>query len=331
MTEQPHDRYAKHFLQRADVASDLLRFILPQRVSAALDLSVLESPGLKLVDERLQEIDPDLILCTRTVNGDEVLVYVLVEHQSSVDHWMAYRINRYVVRLWEAWRAQNAKARELPPVIPVVLYHGEAAWSAKTDLGEMISGAELRRAMGGLWPSFGYVVEWINARSEDELRASRLRTVTQLMLLALAQARGSEAVASVFSRWAGLLADVFAQPGGTQDIELTLRYFTEVRDPEEIDKLRAALDAFDPRVKEALMTAAEKFREEGREKGREEGIEQGRIKQQRAILERLFVKQFGALSPLAEARIAQESSLDTLERWTDAVLSVESADAVFES
>ncbi len=79
------------------------------------------------------------------------------------------------------------------------------------------------------------------------------------------------------------------------------------------------------------MTAAEKFREEGREKGREEGIEQGRIKQQRAILERLFVKQFGALSPLAEARIAQESSLDTLERWTDAVLSVESADAVFES
>ncbi|MEO1302642.1 MAG: Rpn family recombination-promoting nuclease/putative transposase [Myxococcota bacterium] len=216
---------------------------------------------------------------------------------------------------------QNAEARELPPVIPVVLYHGGAAWSAKTDLGEMISGVELRQAMAALWPSFGYVVEWINARSEDELRASRLRTVTQLMLLALAQARGSEALASVFSRWAGLIADVVAQPGGTQDIELTVRYFTEVRDPEEIDRLRAALDAFDPRIKEALMTAAEKFREEGRD--------EGRIKQQRAMLERLLVKQFGALSTSVQTRIAQEDSLDTLERWTEAVLSAESPDAVF--
>ncbi|MEL6761288.1 MAG: Rpn family recombination-promoting nuclease/putative transposase [Myxococcota bacterium] len=107
MTEQPHDRYAKHFLQRPDVASDLLRFVLPQRVAAALDLSVLESPGLKLVDERLQEIDPDLILRTQTVTGDEVLVYVLVEHQSSVDHWMAYRINRYVNRI--AWAARHKR------------------------------------------------------------------------------------------------------------------------------------------------------------------------------------------------------------------------------
>ncbi|MEM6274937.1 MAG: DUF4351 domain-containing protein [Myxococcota bacterium] len=79
------------------------------------------------------------------------------------------------------------------------------------------------------------------------------------------------------------------------------------------------------------MTAAEKFREEGRERGREEGIEQGRIKQQRAILERLFVKRFGALSPSIQTRIAQEDSLDTLERWTEAVLSAESPDAVFES
>ncbi|MEL7306078.1 MAG: hypothetical protein AAFZ38_11470 [Myxococcota bacterium] len=71
------------------------------------------------------------------------------------------------------------------------------------------------------------------------------------------------------------------------------------------------------------MTAAEKFREEG--------IEQGRIKQQRAILERLLVKRFGALSTSVQTRIAQEDSLDTLERWTETVLSAESPDAVFES
>ncbi|MEL7306075.1 MAG: transposase, partial [Myxococcota bacterium] len=57
--------------------------------------------------------------------------------------------------------------------------------------------------------------------------------------------------------------------------------------------------------------------------------DEGRIKQQRAMLERLLVKQFGALSTSVQTRIAQEDSLDTLERWTEAVLSAESPDAVF--
>ncbi|MEL6340907.1 MAG: Rpn family recombination-promoting nuclease/putative transposase, partial [Myxococcota bacterium] len=203
MIDKPHDRYAKRLLQRPEVAADILGFVLPEALAAALDLASIESAGTEFVDARLQQTEPDIVLKMKTVNGAQALLFVVLEHQSSVDPWMAYRMSRSTMRLWESWRAKNRKASLLPVVIPVVLYHGDAPWQAEANIGELIEGADVRDAMGPLWPSFGYVVEWVNAHTEDELRASRLNAVTQLMLLALAQARGPENMASVFSRWAG--------------------------------------------------------------------------------------------------------------------------------
>ncbi|MEO1333980.1 MAG: hypothetical protein AAFV32_10735, partial [Myxococcota bacterium] len=169
--------------------------------------------------------------------------------------------------------------------------------------------------MGELWPSFSYVVEWVNARTEDALRASRLKAVTQLMLLALAQARGPENMVSVFSRWAGLLADVIAQTGGTQDIELTARYFIEVRDIKDLEMLQVEAELLDPRVKESVMTAAEHLLQQG--------IDTGRLEQQRDMLGQALLKRFGDMPSSAKARIDDEDSLSTLMAWTFAAFDAE--------
>ena len=64
--------------------------------------------------------------------------------------------------------------------------------------------------------------------------------------------------------------------------------------------------------------------------GRAEGLEQGRVDGERAVLERLLLRRFGALSPEVEDRVAKASASD-LEAWADNVLDAETLDDVFNS
>ncbi len=58
-----------------------------------------------------------------------MLVYILLEHQSTVDRWMLFRLQRYMVRIWDKWLRENREAEGLPPIVPVVLAHAKDGWS----------------------------------------------------------------------------------------------------------------------------------------------------------------------------------------------------------
>ena len=143
--------------------------------------------------------------------------------------------------------------------------------------------------------------------------------------------RSSEDMVSVFSRWAGLFADVIAQPGGTQDIELTARYFVDVRDTKDLEMLQVEAELLDPRVKESVMTAAEHLLQQGRKEGLAAGIDAGRLEQQREMLAQALVKRFGDMPSSVKARIDDEDSLSSLMAWTFAAFDAETIESVFTS
>ena len=60
-------------------------------------------------------------------------LYILIEFQSSVDPWMAVRVMTYIGLLYQDLikQKQVLKGRRLPPVLPIVLYNGDAKWTAK--------------------------------------------------------------------------------------------------------------------------------------------------------------------------------------------------------
>jgi len=65
---------------------------------------------------------------------------LLIEFQSTVDPWMAVRIMTYVGLLYQDLirRGDVLKDRKLPPVLPIVLYNGDAKWTAATDIAALI-------------------------------------------------------------------------------------------------------------------------------------------------------------------------------------------------
>ena len=74
--------------------------------------------------------------------GEEWLyIYVLLEFQSSIDHWMAVRLLTYIGLLYQDLiRAETIKVGDqLPPVLPVVLYNGATPWNAETTLEPLVA------------------------------------------------------------------------------------------------------------------------------------------------------------------------------------------------
>ena len=65
-------------------------------------------------------------------------VYLLLEFQSTVDTYMAVRIQTYVGLLYEGLMrsGQLTPGGRLPPVVPIVLYNGRGTWTAALDVAE---------------------------------------------------------------------------------------------------------------------------------------------------------------------------------------------------
>lgn len=69
-------------------------------------------------------------------------------------------------------------------------------------------------------------------------------------------------------------------------------------------------------------------RMEGREEGREEGIQLGEERRLRQMLAKLLSGRFGPLDAATEARL-QNASLETLDHWSDRILTASTLDEVF--
>jgi hypothetical protein len=122
----------------------LLRDVAPE-VADRLDYDRLElvRPAYLLDDWRKRERDLLVRLPFRDGSGREVLVCILLEHQSTADPVMPLRLLLYAVLHWEQeWRAHEARHERgeplrLTPVLPVVLHTGLDAWDTSRRLADL--------------------------------------------------------------------------------------------------------------------------------------------------------------------------------------------------
>ena len=77
-------------------------------------------------------------------NPKEVILYILIEHQSSVDPEMAFRVLSYMVGIWETqrreWINNNVPThqRKFRPILPIVFYTGSRAWDSSLNMRQLV-------------------------------------------------------------------------------------------------------------------------------------------------------------------------------------------------
>lgn len=116
-----HDAVFKTFMCHPDTARDFLEFHLPASLRQLCDLDSLKLESGSFIEENLRAYYSDVLWSLKTAEG-EGFIYVVIEHQSSPDAHMAFRLMRYAMGAMQ--RHLDAGHKKLPLVIPMLFYHG---------------------------------------------------------------------------------------------------------------------------------------------------------------------------------------------------------------
>ncbi|NMO20072.1 transposase [Pyxidicoccus fallax] len=322
----PHDLFVRFTFSHPERAAAELRAVLPPAVVSEVDWSTLRRESSSVVDPEvdpeLRETQSDLLFSARLLGGGPVLLYVLLEHQSSVDRWMALRMLRYVVRQLEHWRKEHPESERLPVIVPLVMYHGpEGGWSAPRRVEELFELPGPPRDdphWRELVPRFAYLLDDLTTERAEALMARPGPPLVRLALLVLRFGR-TEELARRLPDWKALFAELEARPGAWDELVALVRYILQVGDRATrtamADVLASATDA--RRAEELMKTYAEELIEEGMSKGLA-----------RSVLRVLHTRGLG-LDDRARQRILSCTDPDVLERWLERALSATSLADVF--
>jgi hypothetical protein len=233
---------------------------------------------------------------------------------------MAHRLLRYQVRIWDRWRTEHPKARTLPGIIPVVMYHGATQWPEARSFDDLLDvPADVRPAIEPHLVRFTYVLNDLSQIADDELREGAMRTaLARLVAMCFKHAPTRADFLQILGRWIDIVREVARAPNGLEALALVMRYILEVNEHVRPEALQALFERdLGPEAKDAIMTAGQQLIEQGRQQGIEQGRQQGR--QQLLLL--LLRQRFGdAVDRLVEQRVAA-ASIEQVEIWSKRVLS----------
>jgi predicted transposase YdaD len=318
----PHDALFRKTFANVANAADELRAVLPPALLALVNLATLRLMPGSYVDAALATSQSDLLFSAE-LDGKPALIYILFEHQSSVDELMPLRILKYVIRILDQYVADaggGGKALPLPIVIPVVLHHSASGWTAATSVEQLFDQSAVSApGVAPHVPRLSFVLDDISRLSDDALAARALDLLPTLTLWALRDARRPRAVERSMARWLGTMQALLQAESGREALLTIFRYLSVVVDDLTPQTLLTTLAAAPHEAKETLMTTlAERWTAEGRAEGRAEGS--------RELLLRQLELKFGPLSANQRQRIA-DACEDQLLAWGARLLSADSLSA----
>ena len=255
-----HDRFCKETLTRKENAASFFREYLPGGVADRADWRTLKIVKETFVSPELEERFSDILYTVR-VKGLLVFLYLLFEHQSTVDSWMPLRFYHYMGGIWDLFLKQNPDETRLPEIIPILFYHGKNPWTVSSRFQDLIVEPAL---MPDCRPRFEHVVRDLSAFSDSEIKGN----VSIRLFLSVTRRIFHPDFGEHLDRMLPLFAELSRKRTGMEYLETVLRYIYNVRDDIDLEETEAKLiQVIDADKKEGVMTVAERLRREGEIRG----------------------------------------------------------------
>ncbi|ECZ6631250.1 Rpn family recombination-promoting nuclease/putative transposase [Salmonella enterica] len=279
-----HDGLFKLFLREPDTARDFLAVHLPADIRSQVRFDTLKLEPGSFVDQKLRELHSDVLYSVETAEGHAGYIYCLVEHQSTADRMMAWRMMRYSMAVMDAHLKKGNDT--LPVVVPLLFYQGTVRpYPYSTDWMDCFDAPALAREVYSRpWP----LVD-VSVMEDSDLQSHRRMALLELVQRDI---RHRDA--------ASLLRDVvqlIRLAGNTREqVEAVLCYIIyNGMTSESITPFLYELAGEIPEYKELIMgTIAQQLKEEGIQLGIQQGIEQG-IEQARLVAQQKLLETAYAL------------------------------------
>ncbi|HFW3088929.1 TPA: Rpn family recombination-promoting nuclease/putative transposase [Salmonella enterica subsp. enterica serovar Reading] len=296
-SKRGHDPLFKLFLREPATAKDFLEAHLPEDIRSLVHLDTLRLEPGSYVDEELKELHSDILYSVKMAQGEQCLLYCVVEHQSTEDELMAWRMTKYTIRAMDDHLKKGY--RTLPVVVPLLFYHGEIRpYPYSMDWLDCFEQPELaRRVLSKPWPLID-----VSVLDDDDIKTHRRMALLEMVQRDIRLRDGRELL--------GRLVQLI-QTGlnSREQVEAVLRYtILNGMAGEDIRPYLNQLSGEIPEYEEVMGTIAQQLEEQGIQKGIQQGIQQERQASQERERRRLLE----AARALLDNGVSQEVVMKTM-------------------
>jgi predicted transposase/invertase (TIGR01784 family) len=267
----PNDAFFKDVFSEPTHATAFFQGHLPAAIAAKVDWSSLMVLPGSFVKSSLQQIHSDLLFSVQ-IGGQESLLYLLFEHQSTVDPAMPLRLLGYITEILTSHHKTNGFP--LPAVIPFVLHQGPDRWNVSTAFEDMFDlPEEIVSDLLPFLPRFSYaLLDLTQFDPATEEPDPRLRIVLHLMKLA------RERQMLRFFEWlSSLLVDTLARELPNSLLTKLLNYALHADSNLDVEEIYHTLSS-NPELQKNTMSVAEKLLAQGEARGEARGETRGAAK-----------------------------------------------------
>lgn len=262
----PHDAAFKQFLTHPDTARDFMELHLPAELRAICDLRTLKLESGSFVEESLRPYYSDVLYSLKTTGGDGY-IHVLIEHQSTPDRHMAFRLLRYAVAAMQ--RHLDAGHKALPLVIPVLFYTGQRSpYPYSTNWLEDFDDPVMAEKLY----STDFPLVDVTVISDDDIMTHRSMAALTLLQKHIHQ----RDLAELMDR---LVSALMASPLTGQQLVSLINYLVQAGETCDAEAFVRELALRVPQHEDELMTIAQQLEQKGIKKGiqlgEQRGIEKG--------------------------------------------------------
>ncbi|MBC8230754.1 Rpn family recombination-promoting nuclease/putative transposase [bacterium] len=333
------DRGTKWLLESPENVLGLLQ-ILDFNLSTKIDSSRLHDEKKTFILDNLRQQESDLVFTAPFRDEEdgtegEVLIYILVEHQSELDISMGFRMLFYMTQIWDTQRREWERDKvpksqwNFRPILPVLFYTGKPSWEIPISITDAMK--QLPKPLERFVPNYDTLFLNVKATDKEKLTAHQhpfgwlLRIIQQeneslkelIDELELAIPQLDKLPDSEGNQWIRamhyILLLIYNRREPEEHTKLTDIVQIAVQDrkrQEEVSKMgRTIAQAL---IEEGMEIGVEKGMEIGVEKGMEIGVEKGIIQTRQEDLIELIQFRFRDIRSEINDKIRSIQDVDRL-------------------
>ncbi|WP_198042642.1 Rpn family recombination-promoting nuclease/putative transposase [Oceanobacillus sp. AG] len=276
--ESPHDKLFKETFSHIKVTRSFLHHYLPPGIMKFLNTDTLKLEKDSFISKELEESYSDLLF-SADIDGKEGYVYFLFEHKSYADRTVTFQILKYMAEFWDAkMRKENLKT--VPPVIPLVMYHGNTSWNTPDRLSKAIANYDdLPREIRQFIPNYKFLLFDFTNYPDEEIKGEARIRILITMFRDIRKAETVQELLSILERSISYLQELDDKQTGMEYFETMLYYiFSTATNVTRgnTDEITEKIKNHYPEGSRVIMSLADMFREEGKELGKKLGKEEGK-------------------------------------------------------
>ena len=271
-----HDAIFKKFMGDLAVARVFLEKHVPASLRPLLNFNTLTPCPGSFVETNLRHRFSDLLYSVQTPQG-EGYIYCLLEHQSSPEKLMAFRLMRYSLAAMQQ-HLDNGHA-QLPLVIPLMFYHGcRSPYPYTNNWLDCFSDPQIARQIYcqpfpvidiTVIPDHEIMTHGNIALLELVQKHIRARDMTAVL----------EDIASLINRW----------PLSIDLLKSLLTYLCQTGNAQDVKVFISKLQYLSPAYQEEIMTIAQQLEALGKREGMFKGMKEGRLAEKEDIARQLYL------------------------------------------